>query len=342
LLAPLVERCRAAGVRFLERALVFGLRVDEGGGVAGALVVKRDGSGEPYILASDAVVLACGGVGGAYPMSTAPRWCRGSGLALAHAGSALLHHPHLLQALPLARRPRGYFPTSRALLEGTVWLRNVGVAGMGSVTDLTRKIAESLEISMFVTPYDVTLEPRDMDSLPEPLKRDPEVLRTGRIPISVGVHHSVGGVAIDEWGRTSVPGLYACGEAAGGVQGRRRTMGTGLIEARIFGVRAGRAVARDAARLRGRRGVKTVSPTIPSQPAVFERFLDVHLASMACMVNRAEVLAVWRDVSNWPSRRPAFFTAEDAAAGLRRWAIMKVLESARDADLLDSGGGEGT
>lgn len=341
LLAPLVERCREAGVRFMERTLVTGLRLDEAGGVAGAVAIGRDGCDEPVNLYADAVVLACGGAGGAYPLATAPRWCRGSGFALAASAGALLHHPHLLQALPVALRPRGYFPGSRVLLDGVVWMGTVGLSKMPSLAELTRTIAEGLESSQFVTPDQVVLEPADPNSLPEALRRNTRAMQIGRIPIGLAVHHTVGGVAIDEWGRTSVPGLYACGEAAGGVQGRQRTMGTGLIEACIFGVRAGQAVSRDAGRLRGRQGKVTVSPGVPLQPAGFERYLDQLLSKMAVMISRTQVEAVWQELFRWPTRRLERYDAVGAAAGLRRWAIMEVLESARRAASLQDGSGEG-
>lgn len=56
-------------------------------------------------------------------------------------------------------------------------------------------------------------------------------------------HYQNGGVEIDEWGRTSVPGLYAAGEVAGGVQGRNRLGGNSLVDIFVFGRRAGIAAA---------------------------------------------------------------------------------------------------
>jgi succinate dehydrogenase/fumarate reductase flavoprotein subunit len=82
-------------------------------------------------------------------------------------------------------------------------------------------------------------------------------------------------VAIDIWGRTSVPGLYACGEAAGGVQGQRRMMGTGLLEGHVFGLRAATAVGHDARRAGDVRGI-TSCVTVPALacPTQAERTLD--------------------------------------------------------------------
>jgi aspartate oxidase len=57
------------------------------------------------------------------------------------------------------------------------------------------------------------------------------------------LHYQNGGLVIDEHARTTVAGLYACGEIAGGTHGRNRMMGNSLLECVVFGRRAGRAAA---------------------------------------------------------------------------------------------------
>jgi succinate dehydrogenase/fumarate reductase flavoprotein subunit len=61
-------------------------------------------------------------------------------------------------------------------------------------------------------------------------------------------HHTMGGVAIDPHGATSVPGLFAAGEVAGGLHGANRMGGNALAETLVFGRRAGEAAATWAAR----------------------------------------------------------------------------------------------
>jgi len=61
------------------------------------------------------------------------------------------------------------------------------------------------------------------------------------------LHYQNGGLVIDEHGETTIEGLFACGEIAGGTHGRNRMMGNSLLECCIFGRRAGRAAARRAA-----------------------------------------------------------------------------------------------
>jgi L-aspartate oxidase len=61
------------------------------------------------------------------------------------------------------------------------------------------------------------------------------------------LHYQNGGLVIDEHAETTVEGLYACGEIAGGTHGRNRMMGNSLLECCVFGRRAGRAAAERAA-----------------------------------------------------------------------------------------------
>jgi aspartate oxidase len=61
------------------------------------------------------------------------------------------------------------------------------------------------------------------------------------------LHYQNGGLVIDEHAETTLEGLYACGEIAGGTHGRNRMMGNSLLECTVFGRRAGRAAAEKAA-----------------------------------------------------------------------------------------------
>jgi L-aspartate oxidase len=99
--------------------------------------------------------------------------------------------------------------------------------------DTTRISKEDAEISL---PYMLRrYRAADIDPLAEPILTYPVL------------HYQNGGLRIDEHGETTVQGLFACGEIAGGTHGRNRMMGNSLLECCVFGRRAGRAAAERAA-----------------------------------------------------------------------------------------------
>jgi L-aspartate oxidase len=101
------------------------------------------------------------------------------------------------------------------------------------VLDTTRISERDAEISL---PYMLRrYRTAGIDPLAEPILTYPVL------------HYQNGGLRIDERGETTVEGLYACGEIAGGTHGRNRMMGNSLLECCVFGRRAGRAAAERAA-----------------------------------------------------------------------------------------------
>ena len=98
--------------------------------------------------------------------------------------------------------------------------------------DTTRIAERDAEISL---PYMLRrYRSGDIDPLREPILTYPVL------------HYQNGGLVIDEAAETTVHGLYACGEIAGGTHGRNRMMGNSLLECCVFGRRAGRAAAEKA------------------------------------------------------------------------------------------------
>ena len=95
--------------------------------------------------------------------------------------------------------------------------------------DTTRIPEADAEISL---PYMLRrYRAADIDPLREPILTYPVL------------HYQNGGLVIDEHGETTLDGLYACGEIAGGTHGRNRMMGNSLLECCVFGRRAGQAAA---------------------------------------------------------------------------------------------------
>ena len=88
------------------------------------------------------------------------------------------------------------------------------------------------------------LAPLHAAPLPRRRHRPARASRSSPIPV---LHYQNGGLVIDEHGETTVEGLFACGEIAGGTHGRNRMMGNSLLECCVFGRRAGKAAAERAA-----------------------------------------------------------------------------------------------
>lgn len=327
LLAPLLEECVACGARLVERTVAVGLAVDSER-VAGVAVRSRDG-GATRVLESDVVVLACGGMGAVFPVTTSPRWCRGSGVALASAAGAVLHAPHLVQVLPVTSTPPLFFPTTAALLAGDIWVGESKLAVSGGLEDATRAIASALRSGA-----EVTLAPGSANGslLPARVRASLALRREGRVELVLAAHHGVGGVAIDTWGRTSLPGLYACGEAAGGVQGARRTMGTGLLEATIFGRRSARAAARDIAKMPAPTwSGQILTPPWAHDAGTLESRMDELMRPLSVLRPPSEVLAVLDVLESWPCGDGEGPSEAAYLGGLRRLAAVELLRSSLGA-----------
>lgn len=322
LLRPLMKLCSRGGVKIADRTLVVGL-LFAADRVAGIIVFDR-ATQRLERWAADVVVLACGGVGAVFPLTTGPRWCRGSALALSSVAGVMLHHAEATQALPITATPPLYFPTTAALLAGRILVDGVPLQPASDLQSATRQVAEALERGATVV-----LDPvGEAASLLPPKVRDSNVFRRERkVPLAVAVHHGIGGVAIDACGRTSLPGLYACGEAAGGVQGARRTMGTGLLEARVFGLRAGRAAVRDAVRLGPAPGA--TEEHIVGTPAAaqeLEARMDHSLGPLTVLRPSRDVARVIEVLEAWPMSQGEPREA-GYIVGLRRAAAVSMMRA---------------
>ena len=265
--ALVAEVRRDPSIEVIENALVLDLLLDDRGAAAGVtLHVMGEGSEEGVGAARGrAVVLATGGLGQIFAQTTNPAVSTGDGVALAlRAGAAVSDmefvqfHPTVLWLGPAAR---GQQPlVSEAVRgEGAFLVDDAGdrfMVGQHPLADLAPRdvVAKAITRRMRETgaPH-VWLDGRHFGAAMWQ-HRFPTILESCRahgvdpvhdlIPVAPAAHYASGGVRTDVDGRTSVPGLYACGECAcTGVHGANRLASNSLLEGLVFAERIGADLA---------------------------------------------------------------------------------------------------
>src|SRR6266550_1992522 len=218
-------------------------------------------SGETGHIAASSVLLASGGMGQLYCNTTNPPVATGDGVAMAFRSVAEISDMEFIQfqptALYLKNAPR--FLLSEALRGEGAYLRNLEMHRfmpkyhpMGELAPrdvVARAILHELEVSPAKDPV-VYLDLTHLKAS-HVKARFPRIystcfqynidITTDLIPIRPAAHYAMGGVRTDLQGRTSLPALYAAGEAATtGVHGANRLASNSLLEGLVFGARAGR------------------------------------------------------------------------------------------------------
>jgi len=258
IMAAVITAVRAAPhVEIWEHARARALLQDRAGRVRGALVER---GGALVEVTAAATVLATGGLGGLYAVTTNPAALRGEGLALAALAGAVIADPEFVQ----------FHPTALDVGLDPAPLATEALRGEGALL-----VDRHGERFMPEVHPDAELAPRDvvaravqcriasgrgayLDARAAVGERFPELfpavfaacLRAGLdprvqpVPVAPAAHYHMGGIAADPDGRTSLPGLFAVGECAStGVHGANRLASNSLLEAAAFGLRTGQAAA---------------------------------------------------------------------------------------------------
>ncbi|WP_332450144.1 fumarate reductase (CoM/CoB) subunit TfrA [Methanoculleus sp.] len=265
LIMTLLDRLDATDTQLYQEVSVVDLVPDENGAVAGAIALDRDGN--PILFSADATVLATGGGTQVYDISTNSAAGTGDGFAMAYRAGAELIDMEMIQFHPTgavypydargrlvteavrgeggillnARRERfmeRYDPARMELSTRDVVARAIatevlegrGTNRGGVYLDVTHLPAEKIEtrlpvmLEQFLT-YGVDIRREPMEVAPT-------------------AHHIMGGLRITPECRTTLSGLFACGEVSGGVHGANRLGGNALAETQVFGKRAGESAGK--------------------------------------------------------------------------------------------------
>ncbi len=306
------------------------------GAIAGVMVQLPGEAPRP--IAASRVVIATGGLGGLYAHTTNPAGAVGQGLMLAaHAGAALADlefvqfHPTALDAgldpMPLiSEAVRG---------EGAILIDETGerfMAGRGRAELEPRDIVSRAVWAHMAAGHRVFLDARQAlgGGFPARFPGITALCRTAGIdpatmpiPIRPAAHYHMGGIAVDAACRATVPGLWACGEAAcTGLHGANRLASNSLLEAAI----TGRLVAETIAGTTARRTYPLVEIKAPVPPdaAPVRKILTRHAGVLR---DAAGLTAAIEALTELAETAPA--SADSASLGLMMAISMKRRQESR-------------
>jgi fumarate reductase (CoM/CoB) subunit A len=264
MMTTLRERLRTSDVTVYEEVSIVSLMRD-GSRVSGAIGLDKDGG--MRILAADSTVLATGGGTRIYDVSTNSASGTGDGYAIAYRAGAELIDMEQVQFHPTGAvfpyDARGRLVTEAVRGEGGVLRNSDGERFMSrydqermelSTRDVVARAIATEVLEGRGTPnggvyLDVThLPPAQVESrLPVMLEQFLSFgvdIRKEPMEVAPTAHHVMGGVRIGPNGESTMSGLFACGEVAGGVHGANRLGGNALADTQVFGKRAGEAAGR--------------------------------------------------------------------------------------------------
>jgi L-aspartate oxidase len=239
-------------------------------------------------FATDRVVIATGGIGGLFLHGTNPAGSCGQGLALAARTGAIMADLEFIQFHPTAL-DTGSFPLkliSEAVRgEGAILVDENGDRFMADVPGAElapRDVVARAVWRHMAAGHRVFLDARDLQGI-DFARRFPAITSfcrdaginpvTQQIPVRPAAHYHMGGIAVDKRGRTSIDGLWACGEVAcTGLHGANRLASNSLIEAVVCGGLVAQDIAGTASTRR--RDPRALDASIGSDPTLVRPILS--------------------------------------------------------------------
>ena len=241
-----------SNIDILEQHQAIDLLVNEKR-CSGCLVLNK-AKGEVYVIQAGKTVLATGGLGHVFRHTTNPPVCTGDGVAMAHRAGAGTANLEFIQFHPTA-----FYTDDHSGQQMNLISEAVRGAGAVLLNDEGRRFMPERDARAELAPRDIVsreiayeldrsgtdhvfLDSRSIDGFGEKFPQIDSMLKDHRIQASVelipvvpAAHYSCGGVETDEWGRTKIENLLACGECAcTGMHGANRLASNSLLESLVF------------------------------------------------------------------------------------------------------------
>lgn len=288
-LSFLLDQSQGKGIVLLQDYTVIDLLLD-GKRAIGAMTL--DEKGDLIVIKADSTVLATGGGTKVYDISTNSSSGTGDGYAIGYRAGAELIDMEMVQFHPTGAvypyDARGRLITEAVRGEGGV-LKNINGERFMQRYDPQRmelstrdvvaraiatEILEGRGTANGGVYLDVTHLPSEQIETRLPLMLEQYLafgvdIRTTPMEVAPTAHHIMGGLRITPECRTTLPGLFACGEVSGGVHGANRLGGNALAETQVFGKRAGEAAGKE-----GMRQKKIDEAQVKRQQERLDRFMN--------------------------------------------------------------------
>jgi succinate dehydrogenase/fumarate reductase flavoprotein subunit len=265
MMQTLVEEVRRRGIDMLDEIFVTNLLTNYGK-VVGSVAIDYK-TGNFVVFRAKSVVLASGGAGRLYKITTNAAQDTGDGYASAYSVGAKLVDMEMVQFHPTGmvfpESHQGVLVTEAVRGEGGLLFninrerfmqryepKKMELAGRDVVArSIATEILEGRGTPRGGVYLDVShLQPNIIEErLPSMIRQFLDVgvdIRKEPMQVAPTAHHFMGGVQIDENGATNIQGLFAAGEITGGVHGGNRLGGNALADTQVFGKRAGENAAK--------------------------------------------------------------------------------------------------
>jgi L-aspartate oxidase len=295
--------------------------VVERGRVTGAVLVRRGGHG--VAIGAPAVVLATGGVGQLYAVTTNPRVATADGWAMAHLAGAQLRDIEFLQFHPTALKLPGVNPAplvSEAVRGAGAHLVDARGHRFAFDYDERGELAPRDVLARAVAEADAAggawLDARRIGGFPEEFPGITQMLADrgldpsrDLLPVAPALHYAMGGVRTDLEGRTTRAGLWAVGEVARtGVHGANRLASNSLLEGLVFADRVARALGTEPSARRASGGgtaeAERDAPSPPESEAIRRNMREVMTADVGVVRCEASLLRAEQRLAALSGRVP--------------------------------------